>query len=131
MTGGSWVVCERCKGDPLPVYENDSWCTLCDEGYVQLPLDPSIPAYNEEAADDYMSDYYTYVYPTYRECRYCEKSYPEAQLNDCEDRGWQCDECYEEFKPTRIPCAFKCGNTTTWDPTFEDLCYRCAFAENH
>lgn len=28
-----------------------------------------------------------------------------------------------------IPCCF-CGKPTTWDPTYQDLCFRCIRAEN-
>lgn len=30
---------------------------------------------------------------------------------------------------TPIPCS-KCGEMTTWDPTYQDLCYRCCRADN-
>jgi hypothetical protein len=28
-----------------------------------------------------------------------------------------------------IPCC-RCGRRTTWDPIYNDLCYRCCRAEN-
>lgn len=36
--------------------------------------------------------------------------------NDSEGRG-------------SVPCCF-CGKPTTWDPTYQNLCYRCIRAEN-
>jgi len=42
-------------------------------------------------------------------------------------RHW--DHCSEYAPPKRIPCS-KCGLPTTWDPTYQDLCYRCCRAEN-
>lgn len=45
---------------------------------------------------------------------------------DGEELGPICDEC----GPTPIPCG-ECGKPTTFDDTYGDLCFRCAFAENH
>ena len=35
----------------------------------------------------------------------------------------------ETEEPTRIPCCF-CGKPTTWDPIYNDLCYRCCRAKD-
>lgn len=34
-----------------------------------------------------------------------------------------------ELLVQRIPCC-KCGQPTTWDSTYNDLCYRCCRADN-
>jgi hypothetical protein len=39
------------------------------------------------------------------------------------------DEDLEDDGPIQIPCS-KCGNPTTFDPIYEDLCYRCIRADN-
>ena len=35
----------------------------------------------------------------------------------------------DEDEPMCIPCC-KCGQPTTWDSTYNDLCYRCCRADN-
>lgn len=35
----------------------------------------------------------------------------------------------EEEEVSRILCPL-CGKPTTWDPTYQDLCYRCCRADN-
>ena len=37
------------------------------------------------------------------------------------------DEADDE--PMRIPCGL-CGKLTTWDPIYQNLCYRCIRADN-
>lgn len=51
----------------------------------------------------------------------------EPATRDGEDRGPLCDECGTGYA---IPCGMKCGNTTTYDDTYGDLCFRCCRADN-
>jgi NMD protein affecting ribosome stability and mRNA decay len=35
----------------------------------------------------------------------------------------------DDDEPMPIPCCM-CGLLTTWDPVYNDLCYRCIRADN-
>ena len=54
-------------------------------------------------------------------CHYCGE--PSTATDDHDQP--RCDEC----GPVTILCCL-CGNPTTWDETYEDLCYRCCRADN-
>ena len=49
-----------------------------------------------------------------------------SDLKDAEERGMLCEDC---SAPHLVPCC-KCGKNTTWDSTYEDLCFRCCRADN-
>jgi hypothetical protein len=46
-----------------------------------------------------------------------------------DERGYWDDKEPEEDEREPIPCS-KCGQPTTFDPTYGDLCYRCIRADN-
>jgi len=48
----------------------------------------------------------------------------------CEDcENYDCGVHGVDNEPTTIPCCI-CGKPTTWDPVYNDLCYRCIRADN-
>lgn len=46
-----------------------------------------------------------------------------------EERARTQQEVDDEMERVGIPCC-ACGKPTTWDPTYQNLCYRCCRASN-
>lgn len=53
------------------------------------------------------------------------KDYWKSRVELCPEHQEEADD--DEFG--RIPCS-RCGKPTTWDSTYNDLCYRCIRADN-
>lgn len=49
----------------------------------------------------------------------------EAGWTERDSGGYRCDEC----QPAAIPCC-QCGKLTTYDPIYQNLCYRCIRCES-